>query len=115
MTLQGTLEASVVETDAGSSAVDFAFTVRNEGTDAVELQFSNAAKAEFVVFDGEREVWRFTEGRMFAQMLSAERLESGAETTYEATWEDARPGEYAALAQLRAREADCEAETTFAV
>ena len=119
MTLEGTLDADVRSTDGDSrsAAVAFAFTVTNAGSEPVELQFSDMCKAEFVVrdADGDREVWRFTEGRMFAQMLSRDELEPEASATYTAEWERPRPGEYTATAELRAREATCEAETAVTV
>ena len=119
MTLEGELDADVRSTDgdARPAAVEFAFTVRNAGSEPVELQFSDMCKAEFVVRDpdGDREIWRFTEGRMFAQMLSREELEPGESSTYAAEWERPRPGEYTATAELRARETDCEAETALTV
>ena len=115
MALEGSLDASVSSDGTGSKMATFAFTVTNEGSEAVELQFSDAAKAEFIVQDEGREVWRYTEGRLFAQMLSAELLEPGESTTYNAEWEDPRPGGYTAVAELRAQEATCEARTDFAV
>ena len=117
MTLEGTLEADVSRADDGSRPGEaaFAFTVTNAGSESVELQFSDMCKAEFVVRDGDREVWRFTEGRMFAQMLSREALAPGESSTYEAEWERPRPGEYTAIAELRAQEASCEAQTIVTV
>ena len=115
MTLEGSLEATVSTDETGSATVEFAFTVTNAGSETVELQFSDAAKAEFVVRDDGREVWRFTEGRAFMQMISSERLAPGESSTYDGAWEDPRPGEYDAVAELRAQEATCEARTEFAV
>lgn len=115
MTLEGSLEAAVSTNGTGDPAVAFAFTVTNTGSETIELQFADAAKAEFVVEDERREVWRFTEGRAFMQMLSSERLEPGEETTYDGEWEEPRSGEYTAVAELRAQEATCEARTAFAV
>ncbi|WP_049925174.1 BsuPI-related putative proteinase inhibitor [Halopiger goleimassiliensis] len=115
MALEGTLEASVSTTGTGSTTVEFAFTVTNDGSDTVDLQFSDAAKAEFVVQDEGREIWRYTDGRMFAQMLSTDRLEPGESTTYDAEWTDPRPGRYTAVAELRAQEATCEARTDLTI
>lgn len=115
MTLEGSLEARVSTDGTGSTTVEFRFTVTNAGTAPVELQFSDAAKAEFVVQDEGREVWRFTEGRAFMQMLSAERLAPEESTTYDGEWAEPRPGEYTAVAELRAQDASCEARTEFRV
>jgi len=71
MSLEGTLETA--GGDAGD-AVLFVFTVANAGDETVELEFMDACTAEFVlVADGE-EVWRFTDGRAFAQVLSSDTL-----------------------------------------
>jgi hypothetical protein len=115
MTLEGRLEADVSADGRGTTAVEFAFTVRNVGPEPATIQFPDACKAEFVVREDGREVWCFTEGRMFAQMLSSETLGPDETVTYEAEWMGPEAGGYAAVAELRAREATCEARTQFAV
>lgn len=123
MSLAGTLEASVTSTPtdgepgtgSASHVVEFAVTVSNEGETPVELSFSDAAKAEFVVYEDGEERWRFTEGRMFAQLLSRDRLEPGSETTYRGSWEDPDAGTYTAIATLRTDDVDCQARSQFSV
>ncbi|SEV98032.1 BsuPI-related putative proteinase inhibitor [Natrinema salifodinae] len=119
MSLEGSLETAG---DDERDAVLFVLTVTNEGDEPIELQFSDACKAEFVLVDGDdtgdgegEEVWRFTEGRMFAQVLSSETLEPGDSSSYEAEWSDPEPGEYAAVAELRARNETCDARTDVSV
>ena len=114
MALEGRLEADV-SSNGGAEAVRFEFAVTNAGTDPVELRFSDACKAEFVVEDEGREVWRYTDGRMFAQMISTERIAPDETATYETEWEEPRSGEYTAVAELRAQEGSCEARTEFSV
>ncbi|NHN47336.1 hypothetical protein G9464_06965 [Halostella sp. JP-L12] len=109
MSLHGTLDATV------DDGVQFTFTVANDGDEPVDLSFSDTLEADFAVRDDGGEVWRFSEGRMFAQMLGSETIDPGGTATYEATWEDPAPGEYAVVATLEAREKDCEAETAFSV
>lgn len=115
MALEGRLEADVSTGSRGADAVAFAFVVTNTGSEPVELRFSDAAKAEFVVEDEGREVWRYTDGRAFAQMISSERLAPDESAIYEVEWEDPRPGEYTATAELQAQEATCAARTDLAV
>lgn len=110
MSLEGTLETSV-----SGDAVTFTFTVTNTGPDAVELQFADAAEADVAVTDEGREVWRYTEGRMFAQVVSEKRLAADEAETYEFEWSDPESGEYAAVAELRTRGRTCEARTEFTV
>lgn len=110
MTLEGTLETNV-----SADGVAFRFTVTNASDEPIELQFSDACKADFAVLEDGQEVWRFSDGRMFAQMLSRESLGPDETTTYDAEWDDPESGEYTAVAELRAREESCEAQTDLSV
>lgn len=112
MTLEGSLETAG---DDERDAVLFVFTVTNAGSEPVELQFTDACKAEFVLEDAGNEIWRFTEGRAFAQVLSSETLAPDESATYEAEWSAPEPGEYTALAELRANDETCEARTDVSV
>jgi uncharacterized repeat protein (TIGR01451 family) len=109
MSLDGSLDVTV------SDDVQFTFTVTNDGDDPVDLSFSDALEADFAVLDDGTERWRFSEGRMFAQMLGSETLDPGGTTTYEATWDDPESGEYTAVASLEARQHDCESRVEFSV
>lgn len=110
MTLEGSLDAR-----PGGDAVRFEFTVTNAGDEPVEFQFSDACEADFAVLDDGEEIWRFSDGRMFAQMLSTETLDPGESTTYGGEWSDPRSGEFTAVAELRARDRTCEARTDLSV
>ncbi len=110
MTLECTLDATV-----GDDAVEFAFAVTNAGDDPVDLQFSDACRADVAVEDDGQEVWRFSEGRMFAQMIVEETLAPGETETYTMAWEDPAPGDYEAAAALAARTHDCRASTSVSV
>ncbi|ELY43224.1 BsuPI-related putative proteinase inhibitor [Natronorubrum bangense] len=115
MTLEGRLEADVTTAADGTTLVTFVFTVTNRGPTPVELEFPDACKAEFVVRDDGREVWRFTEGKAFAQLLTSETIPPDETATYEAEWVAPQPGGYVAVAELRAREVTCTAQTSFGV
>ena len=110
MSLTATLDASV--TDNG---VAFELTVENTGPDPVELQFSDALKADFAVLEDDTEIWRFSDSRMFAQMISQETLDPGAAQTYDGGWEDPKSGTYTAVGSLEARNQNVEARTDFTV
>lgn len=110
MTLEATLEAAVAD-----DAVAFTLTVTNAGSEPVEAQFSDSGRADVAVFDGDEEVWRFSEGRMFAQVMGQERFEPGDSRSYEIEWSDPEPGSYAAVGELRARNLTCDARTEFSV
>ncbi|WP_435363700.1 BsuPI-related putative proteinase inhibitor [Haloarchaeobius sp. DYHT-AS-18] len=111
MSLSGTLEAA--STDDG---VTFTFTVENTGSDPVELQFADGQTHDVLVIeDGDTQVWCWSEGQMFMQMLQQETIAPGDHVTYECIWEDPEPGEYVAEAFLSASNADCEASAEFTV
>lgn len=112
MSLEGSLETTA---DGSRDAVMFVFTVRNEGDEEIELEFSDSCKADFALEDDDGEIWRFSDGRMFAQVLSSDVLAPGEETTYEAEWSDPEPGEYTAVAELQAQNEACEAGTDVSI
>jgi hypothetical protein len=112
MSLEGSLETAGED---ARDAVLFVFTVTNDGSEPVELRFEDSCKAEFVVAAAGTEIWRFSEGRAFAQVLESTTLEPGASTTYEAEWSDPEPGAHTATAALRATDATCEARTGVSV
>lgn len=109
MSLDATLDASV--TDDG---VALELTVTNTGSNPVDLSFPNALKADFAVED-DAEVWRFSDGKMFAQMISTETIEPGADRTYRGLWEDPKSGTYTVIGTLQARGQDVEARTDVSV
>lgn len=110
MSLDCTLDAAV-----SADAVAFAYAVENTGDDQVELDFRSAQTHDVAVLDDGTELWRFSDGQMFAQMLSSETLDPGETATYEAAWENPSAGDYEAVAELAAQGTDCEARTTFSV
>lgn len=110
MTLDGTLEAA--ETDEG---VRFTFTVTNAGDDAIELSFRDAQTHDIVVREDGNERWRWSDGRMFVQVLTSEELDPDESVEYEGTWSTPSSGSYAAVAELEATDHDCTAETEFSL
>jgi hypothetical protein len=111
MSIDCSLDAS-----ASAGSVSFTFTVENAGSDPVELSFSSAQTHDVTVLEGGTEVWRLSEGQMFAQMMSSETLDAGESVTYGGTWADPAPGDYEAVAELTTRgEPGCEARTAFSV
>ncbi|WP_255196797.1 BsuPI-related putative proteinase inhibitor [Halorarius litoreus] len=107
------LDASLTVTVG--EGVSFEFTVTNAGHDPVEVTFRDAGKAEFVVYEDDTEVWRWSDGQLFAQVLQPARFEPGEEAVFAESWPDARPGDYTAEATLRVSEVDISARTPFSV
>lgn len=112
MPLEGTLAV-----DAGPDAVEFSLTVANAGTEPVEVTYRSGLHADVTVLAGEdeREVWRWSDGRMFTQAIETEALAPGESVRYTARWEDPSSGEYAAVANLEATDADVEERAEFTV
>lgn len=109
-----TLEASLDTTVDGNVAFDF--RVGNSGESTVELTFTSGQTADIVIYgaDDDEEVWRWSDGRMFTQMVETMELEPGAKFHKSYTWQTASSGEYRARATLEG-DHDAEAETTFTI
>lgn len=108
MTLDPTL-AVTVEDD-----VTFAFRVRNEGDDPVELTFPTSQLADVAVYADDEPVWRWSDGRMFTQALVHETIQPGGTFEREYRWTEATSGDYTAVATLEAR-TGVEARAEFSV
>jgi hypothetical protein len=90
---------------ATSSAKDvrFALHVTNRADHNLELMFPSGQTHEFVVRDeAGREVWRWSEGRMFTQALQSKLLAGEETTTYAESWQPGtRAGRFTVVATLR--------------
>lgn len=108
MSLESTLDATV------DDAVEFQFRVRNTGDSPVDLQFRSGKVADVTVSDGDEEVWRWSDDRMFTQALQSRTLAPGETLEQAFTWDDPQPGRYTATGTLAAQQ-DAEATTTLSV
>lgn len=108
------LLASLQTTTFGDS-VQFMLQVTNTGTAPVELNFSSGQSFDFVVRDGEREVWRWSADQMFTQALRTESLAPGETRTFQAMWRpgQALRGEFTAVGMLTASDHPVEQSTRF--
>lgn len=97
--------------------IEFAFRVTNNEARKLELLFPSGQTHEFVVLDSVgREVWRWSEGRMFTQVLQNKVLETNATVTWEAAWRYAvPPGKYVAVASLLSENKPLEERVEFEV
>lgn len=96
--------SATLDIDASPDTVIFHFHVRQDGTDPRDLQIRSAKFADVAVLDDDDEVWRWSDGQMFAQMLQTLTLEPGQTETYEFEWSNPEPGTYEAVATLNAME-----------
>lgn len=110
MSLQGRLDAV-----SDDGAVQFTLAVENTGTAPVTAQFRTGCRADVAVVDDGTEVWRYTDGRMFTQVLGNEEFDPGETRTFDVTWDEPQPGSYTAVGELTAANCSCEAEMTLSI
>lgn len=96
--------------------VSFAFSVVNNSGKKIELVFPNGQTHDVAVLDSTgREVWRWSEGRMFTQALQTRLLNHGSALTYDERWKNAPAGRYTAVARLNSESHPLEARTEFVI
>jgi len=95
--------------------VRLTFAVTNTGDGPVEMEFRDSCHADFAVFDGTDERWRWSDGRAFMQVIEHRTIDPEATERFEAEWDTPESGEFTARAELRARGQECESETSFSV
>jgi hypothetical protein len=107
--------ASSLEVGIAADEVRLVFHVTNTSGAPVEFTFPTSQRYDFIVETVEgAPVWRWSEDRMFAQMMTVARLEPGETWTMEAAWPGGdRTGSYVAVARLVAMGGMVEQRTGF--
>jgi len=96
--------------------VAMTFRVVNEGAKRLELNFRNGQTHEVVVVDSlGREVWRWSQGRLFTQTLQNKVLYASDALDYGAVWQNAPSGKYTAIATLASENFPIEQRAEFVV
>jgi hypothetical protein len=97
--------------------IEFGFRVTNNAAGKLELLFPTGQTHDIVVKDSVgREVWRWSEGRMFTQALLNRILESNASVAFNAAWRaEVPPGRYVAIASLLSENRPLEERVEFEV
>ncbi len=106
-----------VEAAPGARTVRFALSVTNGTSRRVELNFPSGQTHDFVVLDVTgREVWRWSDGRMFTQLMKNRLLEARDMVTYDEQW-PAPPsaGKYTLVAVLHSDSHPVEKRVDFSV
>jgi hypothetical protein len=68
--------------------VDFTLTIRNSGGTPATFSFSTAQRYDVVVWNDDCvEVWRWSRGRAFAQVLTSLSVPTGGTTRYHVLWD----------------------------
>ena len=98
------------------NGVKMDFRVVNEGSKRLEVNFPSGKTHEVVVVDSlGREVWRWSNGRMFTQTLQNKVLHASDSLDFDATWRDAPAGKYTAIATLASENYPMEQRAEFVV
>lgn len=96
--------------------VRFAFQVMNDGSKKLEVKFPDGRTHDVVLLDSlGREVWRWSEGRLFTQAMQARVLRSSDALRYEGEWRDPAPGRYVAVATLQSQNFPVQRTAEFVV
>ena len=111
--------SAIVRVDAapGARSVRFALSVTNGTSRRVELNFPSGQTHDFVVLDATgREVWRWSDGRMFTQLMQNRLLDARDVVTYDERW-PAPPstGRYTLVAVLHSDSHPVEKRVNFTV
>ena len=96
--------------------VRFSFHVLNAGKKKLEVNFPDGQTHEVVVLDTlGREVWRWSDGRLFTQAMQNKVLRTSDQLQYEEVWRDPAPGTYVAIARLASLNYPVEQRVEFTV
>jgi Intracellular proteinase inhibitor len=96
--------------------IQFALGVTNVGKKHVELTFRSGQSYDFVVVDSVgREVWRWSNGRMFTQGVQNKQLSTGDTMQARELWTAPVPGRYTAIATLNSANFPTEQRADFVV
>jgi hypothetical protein len=94
--------------------VRFVLRVSNEGHKQVEIAFPNGQAYDFVVLDPVgREVWRWSSGRMFTQVIQDKLLGAGDDMRLAETWSAHAHGKFTAVARLNSTNYPLEERADF--
>ena len=93
----------------------FSLNVKNNTPKMLELRFPNGQTHDFVVKDfAGKEIWRWSEGRMFTSAMRSETLKGQGETVFEESWDSqGQHGSFTAIAILRSNNFPIETSVQF--
>ncbi len=93
----------------------FTLNVRNNTSKMLELRFPDGQTHDFVVKDfAGKEIWRWSEGRMFTSAMRSETLKGKGETQFGENWDTkGQHGSFTAVAILRSNNFPIETSVQF--
>lgn len=113
---QTKLDARLEVAVAKPTEVQFAFNVTNVGNKHIELSFPSGKSYDIVVVDSVgREVWQWSNGRIFTQGVQNKQLGTGDSMKVKEAWSNPAPGTYTAIAQLNSSNFPVEQRVDFVI
>ncbi len=81
----------------------FTLTVKNNTAKMLEIRYPDGQTHDFVVKDfAGKEIWRWSEGRMFTSAMRSETLKGKEDTSFDESWSTkGQHGAFTAVATLR--------------
>ena len=67
--------------------IEFILLVKNKISEPVQICFSSTKKFDFIVSQANREVWRFSSGKMYAQVIIEETIIPGKSLRFTHMWD----------------------------
>jgi hypothetical protein len=96
--------------------VHFALRVHNDGDRKVEVNFPSGMTHDIAVLDESgRQVWRWSDGRLFTAAYQNKVLRSDDTLSFAESWTPPGPGRYTAVARLVSQNYPQEQRVQFAV
>lgn len=85
--------------------ISFELVLRNDGKIPVSLEFASSQLYEIMLYNKEnKQLYQFSKGKSFAQVIKTINLQPGSEISWEESWKDhgLSEGEYHVTAELKA-------------
>lgn len=114
----GEISANVrVDADASSQRMTFTLALHNGTGRAIDVEFPSGKTHEFVVLDAAgREVWRWSDGKLFTQLMQSRMVGANEALTFDARWNaPLAAGRYTVVAVLLSSTHPTERRVEFAV
>lgn len=98
-----------------ANKLHFTLNVKNNTAKMLELRFPDGQTHDFFVKDfSGKEIWRWSEGRMFTSAMRSETIKGKGETSFEESWETkGHHGSFTAVAILRSNNFPVETTVQF--
>lgn len=99
----------------GVDNVTFELVANNASDKRHELRFADGQEVDFIVRDARgRDVWAWSQNRLFTQPMRTHLLEQRESRDYEATWQESLPrGTFTAVARFRSENHPATTQVVF--